>query len=178
MPTCAPLRAAPPWKVFDAYIALRYLAAQSFVASSRVAVMGYSMGAIAAIAANEQDGIARDQQTMFRAVVAYYPLCQHAAGILTAPGLILIGERDDWALADACRKLAAHETDIGITRTAGAGVLVELVVIPDATHGFDVRLPPSHYLGHFERYDEAATQDAAVRVRAFLRQELGDQPEN
>jgi hypothetical protein len=28
-------------------------------------------------------------------VVAYYPLCQYSSGVLTAPTLILIGERDD-----------------------------------------------------------------------------------
>lgn len=158
----------------DAFLALRYLAEQSFVTSDRVAVMGYSMGGLAALVAVDEGGIQPSEQPRFRAMVAYYPTCQYSAGILTAPGLILTGELGDRTFADACRKLAAHESDIGITRRPGAGAPVELVVYPDATPGFDVHLPPRRYLGLFEQYNEDATHDAEIRVRAFLRRELGD----
>jgi dienelactone hydrolase len=164
-------------EVFDAYAALRYLTAQSFVAGNRVAVMGYSMGGIAALLAVDKDGIGRPHEASFRAAVTYYPLCQFSTGILTTPTLILIGERDDWASADACRKLAAHESDIGVTRVAGTGASVDLIVYPDATHAFDFKLPTRRNLGHFEQYNEEAARDAEIRVRAFLRQQLGDQPE-
>jgi|tagenome__1003787_1003787.scaffolds.fasta_scaffold20897282_3 dienelactone hydrolase len=165
-------------EALDAYAALRYLAAQSFVASDRIAVMGYSMGATAALITIDKGGIERAEAARFRAAIAYYPQCEYSTGSLTAPALILVGERDDWTPADTCRKLAAHESDIGMTRRSGTGAPINLVVYPNAVHAFDVRSPPHYYLGHFEQFDEDATRDAETRVRAFLRQELGDQTES
>jgi dienelactone hydrolase len=161
-------------EAFDAYAALRYLTAQSFVSSSRIAVMGYSMGAIAALIAVENGWIEHAKQPGFRAAVAYYPQCQYSSGVLTAPALILIGERADATLANTCRKLAAHENDIGITRNTASGTSIELVDYPEATPGFDVRSPPRSTQGSFEQYDEAASRDAAIRVHVFLARELGD----
>ena len=161
-------------KAFDAYAGLRYLTAQNFVSSSRIAIMGYSMGALAALTAVEIGWIEHAEQPGFRAVVAYYPLCQYSSGMLTAPAMILIGERDDSTLANSCRKLATHESDIGITRNAKSGTSIELVGYPEATPGFDVRSPPRNQ-GLFEQYDETASRDAATRVRAFLGKELGDE---
>jgi dienelactone hydrolase len=162
----------------DAYAALHYLAARGFVASGRMAVMGYSMGALAALAAVDKWPIEQSQPMQFRAAVAYYPSCQFLTGDLTAPALVLIGQQDDWTSADACRKLAAHESDIGITRKAGAGEPIDLVVYPNATHAFDSDQPPHRYLGHAMRYDAGATEDASQRVRAFLRDKLGDQADS
>jgi hypothetical protein len=51
---------------------------------------------------------------------------------MTVPTLILIGERDDLATADACRKMAGGEDDMGISRQKGAGAPVKLIVYPDA----------------------------------------------
>ena len=171
----------------DAYAALRYLGAQSFVAADRVAVMGYSMGGAAALSAVEKSALqafAREGTegagpAGFRAMIAYYPPCAFSSGVLTAPALILVGERDDWTPAADCRKLAAHESDLGTTRDAAAGTPVDLVVYPDATHAFDFRLPPRrHLLGHLLQYDEAATRDAEAQVRAFLRRTLGEHAES
>jgi dienelactone hydrolase len=159
-------------EVVDAYAALNYLAAQSFVDQSRVAVIGYSMGAIAALAAVEQGGLEGAAHQKFRAAVAYYPACQANAGIMTVPTLILIGDRDDWTPADACRKMAAGESDIGITRPKDAGKAVTLVVYPGATHAFDFPVPSRRYLGHFMEYDQAAARDAERRTREFLHDNL------
>jgi dienelactone hydrolase len=164
-------------EVLDAYAALRYLTAQSFVASNRVAVMGYSMGGAASLMAVERGGVAHAEQASFRATVAYYPTCEGSSGILTAPALILVGERDDWTPAAPCRKLAAHESDIGVTRDPATGTPIDLVVYPDATHAFDYRFPPTRYMGHFIQYDEVAARDAETQVRVFLRRVLGDQVE-
>jgi dienelactone hydrolase len=160
----------------DAFAALRFLAAQDFVASDRIAIMGFSMGALATLMAVDQSPLARGQTLQFRAAVAYYPPCQYIDGHLTAPALILIGDQDDWSSPDACRKLAAHESDIGITRGEGPSAPLDLIVYPNATHAFDSDLPAHRYLGHFMRYDATATQDAALKVHAFLRATLEDQP--
>jgi dienelactone hydrolase len=158
----------------DAEAARRYLAARRFVVGDRIALMGWSMGGTAALVAVEGSGAGSAERTGFRGIVAYYPDCGASTGVLTAPALILIGERDDWASASACRKLAAHESDIGVTRDATNGTPIDLVVYPDATHGFDYRLPSLRYQGYFVQHDERASQDAEARARAFLRRVLGE----
>jgi dienelactone hydrolase len=77
----------------------------------------------------------------------YYLDCGTSTGVLTAPALVLIGERDDWAPAAAYRRLAAHESDLGVMRDAANGTPIDLVVYPAATHGFHYRLPPPRYRG-------------------------------
>ena len=163
-------------EMLDAYAGLRYLTTLSFVASARVAIIGRSMGGTAALAAVDKGEAGRAEQGRFRAIVAYYPDCGSSAGVLTASALILVGERDDWAPAAACRKLAAHENDIGIRRDASTDTPIDLIVYPNVTHGFDYRLPPTRYLGHFIQYDEAADRDATTQG-AFLSRMLGDQPD-
>jgi dienelactone hydrolase len=154
-------------EVADSYASLRWLAAQDFVDGGRVAAIGYSMGATAALNAVEQGRLHDAQPERFAAAVAYYPACEASSGNMTVPALILIGERDDWTLAEPCRRLAAHESDVGVTRSAG-GVPVRLVVYPGATHGFDLPGQPQSYLGHQLAYDAEVASDAAARVRAFL----------
>ncbi len=152
----------------DAYAALRWLAAQDYVDPTKVAVIGYSMGGVAVLDAVERGVLERGETQHFRAAVAYYPGCGASNGVMTAPTLILVGDRDDWARADACRKLAAHESDIGITRPA-EGAPIQLVVYPGATHAFNSPRPSHVYLGHHMAYDAAAANDAERRVHAFLR---------
>jgi dienelactone hydrolase len=165
-------------EIVDAYAALRYLGAQSFVAGARVAVMGWSMGADASLAAVEAGMPWRAGGESFVAAIAYYPKCAAHAGVMTAPALVLVGEQDDWMPAAPCRKLAIHESDVGMTRDPATGTPIELIVLANATHGFDYRLPPHTYLGHVIRYDEAAARDAGTAVRRFLRDVLGDQADN
>jgi len=162
----------------DAFAGLRYLTAQGFVASARVAVMGWSMGGDAAFAAVETGGVWHTGEARFAAMAAYYPNCAASTGILTVPALVLIGERDDWTPAPACRKLAAHENDVGVTRDASKGTPIDLVVYPNATHGFDYVIPTQRYLGYLIQYDETAARDAETRVREFLRRVIGDHPES
>jgi dienelactone hydrolase len=152
----------------DAYAALHWLIAQDFVDRDRVAVIGYSMGAIAVLDAIERGILERTQPEHFRAAVAYYPACAGSSGNLTTAALILIGGRDDWTPAEACRKMVAHNSDIGVTRSPGEGVAAKLVVYPDATHAFDSPGDARRYLGHFIEYDPDATKDAETQVRAFL----------
>lgn len=160
----------------DAYAALHFLKQQKFIAADHIAVMGFSMGAIAALEAVETGTFERYEPDHFQAAIAYYPDCSSFSGRMTVPTLILIGEKDDWTLAAACQKMAAGESDIGITRTKTDGAQLQLVTYPGATHAFDANEPPRTYLGHFMEYDEAAARDADQRVRAFLKNELGGSP--
>jgi dienelactone hydrolase len=103
--------------------------------------------------------------------------CQAITSDLVAPAMIPIGDQDHWSLPDGCRRPAAHNTDIGITRKPGTGAPMDLLVYPNATHAFDSNHQPHRYLGHVMRYDEDATRDANLRVRAFLREKPGDEAE-
>jgi dienelactone hydrolase len=119
-------------QAFDAYAALRYLAGLEIVDPERVAVLGQSLGAEAALYAIDRGLVEQYFVERFRAVIAYYPGCAGAtAGTITVPALILIGEADDWSPAEACRQMVAHarpdEAEIALT------------VYPAAHHSFDVR---------------------------------------
>jgi dienelactone hydrolase len=149
----------------DAFAALRYLATQPFVVSDRVAVLGSSFGGMAALGDVENGAPTAPLHDRFRAAVAFYPTCTGDSGMVDAPTLILIGEKDDWAWAQACRDMVADATK--------RGTAIKLVVYPEATHDFDVpAAAPYQILGHHIAYDATATQDAAQRVRAFLNEVL------
>ena len=60
---------------------------------------------------------------------------------MTVPTLILIGELDDWTLAEECRNMVDGRDDWGISRQKGQGVPIKLVVYPGAYHGFDAPTP-------------------------------------
>ncbi|MBV9983414.1 dienelactone hydrolase family protein [Bradyrhizobium sp.] len=94
----------------DALGALSYLSNLPFVDSQRIAVVGYSQGAMVALqlASNHQAEIfdvPRDRK--FKAAVAYYPLCGVASEELIVPALIMIGELDDWTPATDCERLGS-----------------------------------------------------------------------
>ena len=160
-------------EAMDAYAALHYLSGLGFVSGGRIAVMGYSMGAVAVLDAVEAGLLVpRTGSERFRAAIAYYPNCRGSSGVMIAPTLILIGDRDDWTFADACKRMVSGESDIGITRERGMGAPVDLIVYPDATHAFDAAEPARTHLGHFMEYDATAARDADVKVRAFLEMTL------
>jgi dienelactone hydrolase len=155
----------PVDRVMDAYGALLYLAGQPFIDPDRIALLGYSQGAMVALSAVELHGIGTLFDRHFRAVVAYYPYCTNALA-LSAPTLILIGARDDWIPAEACRR--------DMARRSGEGAPVKLVVYPAAYHAFNFRRArPIEFLGHHIEYDEAATAAAWTEATAALRDAFG-----
>jgi dienelactone hydrolase len=153
-------------EAIDAYAARRWLAEQPFVDPKRIAVLGFSMGAQAALDSVESGGpLEQAYGRHFRAAVAFYPNCRFRAGVMSAPTLILIGEKDDWARASWCRHMLA--------RREGKGAPVELIVYPGATHAFNIPARPRQNLGHRLEYDPVATAEAWRAVRRFLRERLG-----
>jgi dienelactone hydrolase len=154
----------PVDRVMDAYGGLLYLAAQPFVDPDRIAVIGYSQGAIVALSAVELGGIGTLFDRHFRAAVAYYPWC--GALRVSAPTLILIGELDDWTPARACRYSMEHHS--------GDGAPVRLVVYPGAYHAFNFpRRQPTTAFGHHIEYDEPAASAAWSETKAALAQAFG-----
>jgi dienelactone hydrolase len=155
-------------RVADVAGALDFLNAQPFVRRGSLGLIGHSHGGWTAVRAAQQhyDLAARG----LKAAVAYYPSCAPQFDRTVAvPLLILIGDKDDWTLADNCRKLQAA----GFARPD----LVEIVYYPNAYHSFDskgqdrtitVADGKSHRLG----YDPVAAPDAEARTRAFFDRNL------
>jgi len=152
------------YRVADAFGALAFLTAQHDIAASKIAVLGFSSGGIAALSAVEQ----RDHEPFelsadlrFKAAVAFSPVCL-SEGAMAAPALVLVGELDDWSPVARCRFMVAD--------SEGKGVPIRLVVYPGAAHDFgDAALRPlRRRFGHFSAYNRAATEDAIGQVRDFL----------
>ena len=94
---------------------------------------------------------------------------------MTVPTLILIGERDDLAGVDACRKMAAGEDDIGISRQKGEGAPIRLITYPEAYFGFDRPALKTAIWRHGHRleFNEAATDQSSEALREFLDSTVG-----
>jgi dienelactone hydrolase len=164
-----------PDLALDAYRGLNYLVQKRFVDPKRVVLAGFAWGAIQTLSAVEHGAIEQASEHKFRAAAAFYPLCGSSKGNMTVPTLILIGERDDLAAADACRKMAAAEDDIGISRQK-EGAPVQLIVYPDAYFAFDLPVlkSPTWYRGHHLEVNRSAADQASQALREFLHAHIGD----
>jgi dienelactone hydrolase len=151
-----------PEAVADAYGALAFLARRPEVDPARVAVVGFSQGADAAltIAASRPAGA---DGPRFSAAAAFYPPCANQDGAaLRIPTLIVVGGADEVTPAADCERLAAAQP-------AGRSQL-SLVVLPGAAHEFDDPefAGGQRRLGMALRYDADAAARAAAALRAFL----------
>lgn len=167
----------------DALGALAWLGQQADIDPARVALVGWSHGGSTALAAvNAADAEvtallrAKDATPFFRTVIAFYPGCTTSANDArwrpATPLAILIGAADDWTPAAPCERVAQ--------RAREAGWPLDLVVYPDAHHGFDapsgsVRLRTDVPNGvrpgagvHVGPHPEARVQ-AHAKVRAILK---------
>ena len=165
----------PTDMAFDAYRALDFLVRQHAVDPDRVAVLGFSQGGWLALSSVEQGVVEHSSSNKFRAAVAFYPNCRAIQGNLTVPALIMIGELDDWTSAEGCRRLAESGDDYGVSRQNSHGAPIKLIVYPGAWHAFDApRLDTAkELLGHRLQYNQAAAEQSAVALRAFLDAVIG-----
>ena len=151
-------------RVADVAGPLDFLNAQPFVRRGDIGLVGHSHGGWTAVRAVQKsfDLAARG----LRAAVAYYPSCTARFDRDVAlPLLILIGDRDDWTLADNCRRLQSA----GFMRPA----LVDVVYYPNAYHAFDSKAQDRTIIvadgkSHRPAYDPVAAPDAEARTKAFL----------
>jgi len=169
-------------RVSDAYGALAYLRAQPFVASHRIAVLGWSHGGSTALWAASRAAealLAASAGGRFRVGIVFYPGCDDPArrGWRAAiPVHILAAEADDWTPPEACRLLAE--------RSVAAGDQVEFVAYPGALHGFDAPNQPRTVRQGVRTptgtatvgTDPAARADALRRVPGILAQALKEGP--
>jgi dienelactone hydrolase len=157
---CTAETAWPADRVMDAYGALHYLAGLPFVDADRVAVLGFSQGAMIALSAVQLGGIETLFDRHFSAAIAYYPYCGEQN--FAVPTLILIGELDDWTPATACQAM--------MERRSSEGAAVRLVVYPGAWHAFNFPRPaPTTAFGHRLEYNEVAAHSAWEETVGALR---------
>lgn len=162
-----------PEQVADGYAALRALSTKPFVRASHVAIMGFSQGGLSALIALETPATQRSAEK-FRAGIAFYPICQYASGLMTAPVLVVIGGADTWTTAASCEAMAAGRSELGASRGPGDRSSIELVILPGAHHDFDVQdlaLAPGRGItayGHRVEYNEDVHRESILKVRDFL----------
>jgi dienelactone hydrolase len=157
--------------VGDARGVLAYLRTLPFVDGDRVAVMGFSRGGAAALAAVTQVQGAPPSSRSFRAGVMFYPPgCSYRIQRSEVPLLLLLGQLDGGSesCVDMSRRLQAKDQPP-----------VVAIVYPNAHHAFDDARATSSVPGQgAERlmtvqYNAQATSDARTRVRTFLADHLG-----
>jgi dienelactone hydrolase len=166
----------------DAYGALQFLAAQPFVESNRIGLIGWSLGGGVVLLATRSGEWARLNGTgsaSFRAAVAFYPaLCnddEQAPGWSNeTPLLLLQGASDTWTQAAPCQRF--------VENAVARGARIDMQIYPGAYHAFDLPNTPLQLLPVQTRpgtlpyvgSDPAARRDALERVPAFLARYLAD----
>jgi dienelactone hydrolase len=120
----------------DVIAAVRWLAERSDVDATRIAVLGWSHGATATLAAiNAARG---DSVPPVAGAVAFYPGCRALLKRrfkLEIPLLMLLGDKDDWAPPASCVQLAEQ------TRASQPTADFTVKVYQDSHHGFDSARP-------------------------------------
>jgi len=167
--TC--LNPAPPEIAADVYRGLDLLVARKLVDPERAFVLGFGRGGSLVFPTVDRGGIVQRARHKFRAAIAFYPACGDVKGMLAVPTLMVMGARD--GKLDACRKLAAGEDDMGISRERGAGAAIRLVVLPDAASGFDLSefQKPVEVRGLHVEYSGAAVEQSKQVLREFLQRQ-------
>jgi dienelactone hydrolase len=158
---------------FDAYRALNFLIQKRFIDPKRAAIVGFAAGAWQTLSAVERGAIEQASKSKFRAAAAFYPPCLGFKGIMTVPTLILIGERDGGV--DSCRKMAAGEDDMGISRQKGQGAPVRLITYPEAYFGFDrpALKTAIWHRGRRLEFNKSATDQSSEALREFFDSAVG-----
>lgn len=164
---------------YDAFAALKYLGSRAEVDLARVAIAGWSHGAIATLFTigntlpQRAEIRAAGFQADFKAAVTFYPGCVTRAAPRwspVGPTLMLLGANDDWTPSDPCVRLAETQ--------AAAGHPVQHILYPNAYHGFDAPSGELHLRTDIQTVggktsahvgpDPAARADALQRVPEFL----------
>jgi dienelactone hydrolase len=158
----------------DAFAALAHLRSRPDVIGERIAVMGYSYGAMAALRLASASYHGRDRR--FGAVVSVYPVCvSPRAGVPAAAHERLTNLRDDVdiptlvLIGDADQEVAnaGLSCDTAVRRLQAAGKPISIKLYPGVQHGFDQPGP---------RYSQAATVDAKAVSVEFLNRQLPSRP--
>jgi dienelactone hydrolase len=142
---------------------LAWLRTQPYVVPDRLGVVGFSMGADAALTLIDTKGTAAPPGVRMAAI--YYPSCEDRDGLVAVPLAIFDGSADTLAPAAPCEAMVRAGTAAGKTET--------ITTYPGATHGFDVPAPDRLFYGAKIHYDAQASADAALQVLRLIQKYLG-----
>lgn len=116
-------------RVEDVYGAVNYLASLPFIDSNTIILMGFSNGAGTVMDAVSVSQARRMERAKGRIAASFplYPECRFHTPPYAVPMMIMIGEQDDWTLAESCR---FHEQMRGEQP-------LEVKIYPGAHHAYD-----------------------------------------
>jgi len=172
--------------VKDALQAAEHLRTFEFVDKKRIALAGYSWGAmVGVLASGKHWGTTLAPGERFDAVVSFYPGCftikppsgapyEIARPDIDRPLLVLMGELDTETPSAEC------VSKLGVAKSSGAPV--EWHVYPQATHCWDCRnldgFSKTDVRGNrvTYRYDKEITRDSARRMFEFLDKAMAGKP--
>jgi dienelactone hydrolase len=116
----------PKDRADDVAASVEWLSKKSYIDSNRLALLGWSHGAMTTLWAVRSGFM--DSAPQFKTAIAFYPGCREIAKLADwkprVPLTVLIGAADDWTQPGPCRELAE--------RTG-----FKFIEYPDAYHGFD-----------------------------------------
>lgn len=146
----------------DAVAGMQYLAGLPWIDPERIAVMGWSHGASAALFVEPLAAFYHAPSA--RAVVSVYPGCETLGPDVQTPTLLLLAGRDDWTPPRACIRLGSM--------LQAKGLPLSYTMYPEASHGYDQPGRLRTYLGHRMVYDESAASDSHLQVSRFLAEQF------
>ena len=167
----------------DAFSAARFLAARPDIDAGRLAAMGFSFGGnvVRRLGGEDARSYAMSAAPQFRALLPLYPggcgFAVRDVRRVVVPMLILHAALDDWTPVPPCRD--------AVEQAKRRGEPVDIVVYPEAHHGFDQVDRPVEFLPNIvtqvpeERRgvhiggNRAARDLARQDALAFLRRTLG-----
>jgi dienelactone hydrolase len=157
-------REASEFRLDDLFNAKDALQNHPKVDKTKFFAVGQSHGATVALWA----AVNTANRERFRAVAAFYPDCRAVRhGLkLKSPVIIFAAGKDDWTPSPVCEEAKKRERP--------PGEEIELIIYPDAYHGFDLQLPMRKFKRHAMAYDEQATADSRKRLQAFFVRYLRD----
>lgn len=168
--------------ISDFYQASDYLRKLPYVFPDKVAMVGYSQGALIALLNNSQgfrQAFRRDRG--FDAYVSFYPPCRIMS--LGAPSFAIdVVQKDTekphlFLLGGADRETPAADCDALLAPLKAAGKPVQFHTYPDASHCWDCKsldgyTKPGRLGTVTYTYSQAATADSFERTKAFLAESL------
>lgn len=155
--------------------ALQYLAERPDIATSAIAIMGWSRLGMIPLSVLNPEGFYQFFPEKFAAAVALYPFCSFARGPHAGPILTVSAGLDDYVDAGVCKRMADN--------TQGDEFPIQFAAMPGAYHGFDIEafgpvrranrseINPDEFAagGGTLGFDRKAQELAVRAVRAFLK---------
>jgi len=125
----------------DALMALKTLAAQPGIDATRIGVIGFSRGALAAATAsfeNIRAGVLGDSPLKFALHIPFYGGCTLLGTTTGAPWLLFAAKDDDFVSAKSCT--------FTVDKMKERGAHIDYVLYPNAFHAFDVERDKTQYV--------------------------------